>query len=526
MQIISSPERKLLSLVVGASAAMVALTTLAFAFTFRGLGMEIFGNSAPIWILLSVSSAATLLVMGTLHSHLSNLYRALSQSQSAAWADARSDALTGLANRTLLLERLDGVMRDREGRARAVLYFLDLDQFKRVNDTLGHHVGDELIQAVAKRLANSIPQGTVARIGGDEFAVLLDAETSAQTARYGELIVRSLSGKYEVGDSLLSVGVSVGASRLSTSGDLSSAMRQADIAMYSAKASGGGFKLFDNGMSAQIERRAIIERRLMEVLDTETVAASEGAVKSSLSTVFQPVFDDSGRIVSAETLLRWNDDETGLVSPCELITIAEDAHVIGEVGLLVARSALECAQQIEDLPISINVSQYELLDPYYPDRLAALADKFEVAHGRIQLEISERTMIERGPTIDEALAGLRKLGFVIVVDDFGSTMASANHLSMHEIAVVKLDHSLLAAARKSGNVAILKALVRLVMSHGYAVVCENVADEEDQAIAHEAGCTQFQGFYHSRPLLMTSLAQLVEETKNAGTGNGPLKLIA
>ena len=526
MKLEHNHERRLLSLLVGASAAMIGLTTISLTVSVSGFGPEVIKGTKWIGLMLAVSSSATLLVMSMLHGNLRELYRELSDSRSNAWQDARRDPLTGLANRKRLVEELDRLLLDNQRCRTQALIFLDLDQFKRVNDTLGHHVGDALIRSVAQRLIDNVPDSLVARLGGDEFALIVPANTKHQLTAIGNRIVKSLTGKYEIEGTTISVGVSVGASHMRNAGDLSMIMRQADIAMYEAKRSGGGYQQFDDQMNRQIERRIRVERRLIDVLCDHSVTSAVGTPIPKLTTKFHPVFDLNGRIVAAEALLRWDDEETGPISPQELVSIAEDAHLISELGQHIARSAMMAASELGDIPICLNVSALELLDPEYLRRLKAITSEFGVDPGRIQIEISERAIIERGSEIQENLAHLTKAGFVLSVDDFGASMASIRHLSSHEVSIVKLDRSLLETAQSSGNIAVLKALVELVKSHGLSVVSEGVADETDEAIARASGCQFMQGFQFSKAVTLPQLRRLIDDERTRESAAKIVKLSA
>jgi len=510
MELRKSHERKLMSLLVGATTAMIALTTISLTFSMSEFGSKMAGEGHLFAVLLAGSSAATLLVMSMLHGNLRQLYGELSESRTNAWQDARSDPLTGLGNRKRLLEELDGLLAEGRKRAASTLYFLDLDQFKSVNDTLGHHMGDALIQEVACRLVKCMTGLSVTRLGGDEFAVIVPTQTKEQITEIGRRIVQSVAGKYEINGTLISVGASVGASQLRNHGDCSTVMRQADIAMYEAKKCGGGFQLFDDYMGEQLEIRTKTERRLVEALLAGNENYQSDELSPNLTTKFQPIFDLKGKIVAAEALVRWEDRMTGPISPQELIAIAEGAHLIGDLGQSVARSAMMAASRTSEISICLNVSPLELLDPQYVPRLAAMASEFRVNPSRVQIEISERAVVERGPEIGKNLASLTSAGFVLSVDDFGATMASIRNLSSHEVSIVKIDHNLIETARQTGNVAMLRALVDLVKSHGLTVVAEGVADKSDEEIARAGGCDLIQGFVYSQAVTLPRLQSLLE----------------
>ncbi|WFL76158.1 EAL domain-containing protein [Altererythrobacter arenosus] len=499
-----SHERTLVSLLAGASVAMIGVTTAILFYSIQGVGN--FSQAADDLVvrLLAVSSTATILVMSTLHGQLRNLYSMLASNNELAMEDARRDSLTGVGNRKLLLEELKSRQSMRSKEKRHALFFLDLDQFKRVNDTLGHHVGDGLIRAVADRLATLGSEVVVTRLGGDEFALVADVGKERNIVTFGNDIVRLLAGMYQIGDTNLSVGVSIGATYLKDAIDASTAMRQADIAMYAAKADGGGFRAFDKRMSVQIDRRALIEQRLVELVKRN---GNKGDSKATLSAVFQPVVDIDGKLVAAEALLRFTDDDIGSVSPEEVVAVAEQAHLIGDVGQIMARAALCAARTIGDASVCLNVSPIELLDPSYAKNLESMARALKVAPERVQIEISERSLLERGGAVAETLAELRETGFVLSVDDFGSSVASVNHLSDHAVSIVKIDARLVRNAKKARSVAVLSSLVKLVKSHDIAVVCEGVADSEDEAIALATGCSFLQGFHFSKPMEIGALVE-------------------
>lgn len=481
----------------GASVAMIALTYFAQVLVGRDQLWSGATQNYQILIMTLSSTCATLLVMTVLQSNLDQLCKTLAEKEEQARGDARTDALTGLGNRKFLTEKLvERVEPDFSGNPGALL-FIDLNNFKRVNDTLGHAVGDELIVLVADRLREVVPDAAVARLGGDEFAIILDVPETSQLELRSREMVRKLSGVYIINGTEVYVGISLGAIMFDSSLNPSDLMRRADIAMYKAKSDQTGFKIFDQELIESVERRSLLEVRLREALRS----------KQGISAVFQPQVEANGRLVALEALLRWNDELYGPIPVVEVITIAEESGLIDEVGLFMASQACEAASKLPDLEICLNVASLQLLGANFAKQLENLIHGAGLKPSRFQIDIPERVLVERGAEIRPALQTLITAGFKLTADDFGTSTSSLSHLQSLGITAIKLDRCLLQNAVELGNIAVLRAIVSLAKTLNLSVVCEGVSTPSEEEAAIQAGCDNLQGFRFGKPSRLSDFLQ-------------------
>jgi len=429
---------------------------------------------------------------------------------------AYHDRLTGLANRALLEERLEeAVRRARGGRTTVALLNLDLDDFKTVNDSLGHAAGDELLCAIARRLEHRVTAAhLLTRHGGDEFMLLLEdlpGDGRAVAEAVAAELLEELRLPFRVGGAALQVGASVGISLYPADAlDAADLLKHADAAMYQAKRAGRGRHALYRAADDTASRRLELTGRLRTAL-------AEG----QLELHFQPVYAlAEGRPVGAEALVRWNDPERGMVSPAEFIPLAEDTGLIEAVGEWVLDAACRQARAWRDLglelEVGVNVSPLELAAPGFAHRVADRMRAHGLGAGSLVLEIIESALSEPA-AVAPVLERIAGLGVRIAIDDFGSGFSSLTRLRHLTVHVLKLDRSFLAGVpedRRGG--AFIAAMLRLASELDLFVVAEGIETEEQLAHLRGAGASHGQGFHLARPMPAAELTALLQ----AGSGLG------
>jgi diguanylate cyclase (GGDEF)-like protein len=414
------------------------------------------------------------------------------------------DPLTGLPSRVLFLNRLGEALarlQRRPGRYVAVL-FLDLDRFKVINDSLGHPAGDKLILAVADRLRHSLRRHeTIARFGGDEFAVLCEDLADEQDAvAVAERLLKTFSLPFALSHgeamSSASIGIALGADPDQDGADL---IRDADAAMYRAKQAGGGrVMLFD-----EITRQRAVAR-----LQTEN-SLRQALERDELRVYFQPeVSVETGKVVGLEALVRWEHPERGLVGPADFIALAEETGLIVPIGDWVLTESCKHARRWADersddeppLTVRVNVSGRQLAEKKIVNSVRRALEATELDPATLCLEVTESVLIEDPGSSAETLAELKALGVGIAVDDFGTGYSSLEHLRRFPIDAVKIDRSFVRGLPHSTeDVAIVSAVIELGHALNLSVVAEGVETSDQLGELQTAGCDSFQGFLFSRP---------------------------
>lgn len=417
---------------------------------------------------------------------------------------AHHDALTGLANRTLLHIHLDeAVARARRGETSAVLC-LDLDNFKDVNDTLGHPVGDQLLQAVTQRLRIGMREvDTVARLGGDEFAVVLTKLPQGSDAGLlAQRLIDNLGAPYDVDGQSIVVGVSVGIALTPNDGlDADQLLRNADMALYRAKAAGRGcFRYYEPEMNAHAQLRRLLQLDLQRALQ-----ACEFALH------YQPQVDLATREVTGfEALLRWHHPERGLIMPDRFIPLAEETRAIVPLGEWVLRQACaEAATWPGDRKVAVNLSPVQFAHGHLPETVAAALRLSGLDPARLELEITEMVLLRDTEATLAALHELRALGVAVALDDFGTGYASLGYLQRFPFDRVKIDRSFvrkLGESRESD--AIVRSIIDLCAAINMATTAEGVETEEQCRILRADGCTAAQGYLFGRPSAAVDLSAL------------------
>ncbi len=423
---------------------------------------------------------------------------------------AHHDALTGLPNRALFTEELARTLQANlaSGRPLAVLY-LDLDDFKNVNDTLGHPIGDQLLRAVGQRLQDVLRQTDfVARLGGDEFAIVqADLETPADTGRLACRIVESLNAPFEIERYHVTIGVSVGIAIAPNDGNSAPVLlRNADIALYRAKEQGRRtFAHFSPELHTRILARSVIEGTLQEAL-----------AKGEFELFFQPLVEiDSGAINGFEALLRWRHPNRGLVGPSEFIPLAEKTGLIVPLGEWALRHAcFEARSWPDPLKVTVNLSAVQFkFGNLHKTVLQALVDSGLPPH-RLDLEITETVLLAESDTVLATLHKLRDLGVGVSMDDFGTGYSCLTYLRTFPFTKIKIDKSFVdEIATGAQSTAIVRAVAALGTSLGMAITAEGVETREQLEWLRKEGCTEIQGYYFSPPLPASEVHAMVEKKR-------------
>ena len=411
---------------------------------------------------------------------------------------ARFDTLTGLPNRLMVNENLARAMAeaDRWG-SRCAFMMLDLDRFKAVNDTLGHPIGDRLLQRVSERLGQLMGEHAMCgRLGGDEFAVIVhDARDSNALEAFAKRIIDTLSRPYEVDQHTLYVGASVGVAVGPRDGRTAEMLiRSADLALYRSKDAGGGvFHAYEPQLHVQAEERRVLE-----------IALRKAVEKGEMHLAYQPVVDaGTGRLMGFEALLRWASPEFGNVSPVKFIPLAEEARLIGPIGEWVMRTACdEAARWPSHIRVAVNVSPDQLQIPGFVTTVTSALSNSGLSAERLELEVTESVFMHEGLGATKVLERVLDLGVRLSLDDFGTGYSSLGYLSRTRFSSIKIDRSFVQGASKGVReaIAIIRAVVALAKSLGMATTAEGVETEAEHRMVQELGCSKVQGYYFGRPL--------------------------
>lgn len=427
--------------------------------------------------------------------------------------DSLHDGLTKLPNRTLFLERLQHAIQRSKRRPDylfAVL-FLDLDRFKVVNDSLGHQVGDELLVAVARRLERCLRrEDTVARFGGDEFAILLEGISSISDAgRIAERIQRELSAPVNLSGYEVFTSVSIGIVDSSSAHGLPDLfLRSADMAMYRAKAAGKArYEMFDRTMHAQALARLQLETDLRHGLE-----------RGEYRVLYQPIISlESGRILGLEALLRWAQFERGLVSPGDFIPLLEEMGLILPLGRWVLEQACEHMRDWREavpgafpLSLSVNLSVRQFSQPDLVDQVAATLSATGLPADRLTLEITESMIVENPEQAATVLRALKGLGVELHMDDFGTGYSSLGYLTRLPMDAIKIDREFVSRMESDDkHFQLVRTILTLARSMNLRAVAEGVETPEQLLALRRLGCEQAQGHLFSRPLAAEEVQELL-----------------
>lgn len=407
---------------------------------------------------------------------------------------ARHDSLTRLPNRVLFNEVLHNACQRCEAEPLALLC-LDLDDFKLVNDTLGHSTGDAVLVAVGERIRGCIRDGdTAARLGGDEFAIILASSDVEEVAVVAARLIERISRPYHFDGRLVEIGISIGASLAPKDSKIPGGLlKNADLALYRAKADGRGvWRFYDPQMDERLQDRRSLQSDLRQAL-----------LRGEFSLDFQPIIDlSSGRMVSAEALLRWQHPERGLLSPAAFIPLAEEAGLISAIGIWVLRHACEVAATWPvDICIAVNLSPVQFRDVGLVASVDEILRDTGFAASRLELEITETTVLETNSQTVDALWQLHGRGIKIALDDFGTGYSSLSYLRRFPFNKIKIDRSFIRdLGHEKDDSSITLAIIGLASSMNMVVTAEGVETQEQAAMLTSFGCTQAQGYLFCRPV--------------------------
>jgi len=468
------------------------------------------GEVYPEWMTISTVRDA--------HGNISNYVAVFSditnikRSESQLDHMAHHDPLTDLPNRTLFDDRLSqAINRARRHDSSIAILFIDLDRFKNVNDTLGHPVGDVLLQDVAKRLLGLLrEQDTVARLGGDEFIILIEDMDKPDVAEsVASKVIDAIAHPFTFKSQELYIGASIGISIFPDDGDdAETLIKYADAAMYRAKEQGRNtYQFYTQELTKSTLERLELEAALRRALE-----------RNELELYYQPQVDlSNGAVIGAEALLRWHHPELGMVPPDKFIPLAEESGLIMEIGQWVLQTA--CEQAVawsRTLPnfkrIAVNLSGVQVQRGDIVDNVQQILEQSGLHPTMLELEITESVLMHHTEIATQTLGGLRKLGVELAIDDFGTGYSSLSYLKRFPIQLIKIDRAFVMDIPHDANdTAITRAVIALGKSLQLKVIAEGVETKEQEAFLIREGCDIGQGYFYSRPLPLEAVSQMMEQ---------------
>jgi len=509
------------------SLAFIALTVLPFAARLLAEGstgalqMGIMAILFTLFMSVLARRIHHTVVRGLQMTHLRQ------RAEQTISRQAYFDALTQLPNRRLLKDRLiQARSRARRADTRVGLLFLDLDHFKRINDSLGHTVGDQLLILVAQRLLRVLRiEDTAARLGGDEFIILLtdlrgtDTEVAQAVNATAERLRESLSAAFLVGETEVHISASIGVSLLQEdTEDVDDLLKHADTAMYSAKDDGrNSVRFFVQSMNDAITQRLDLERRLREALDN-----------NALDLYIQPQFDRDTGLFGGEALLRWNTSE-GAISPAQFIPVAEESGLIYRIGDWVVQTACAFIAEIQrECPesgleqLSVNVSPRQFRRGGFTEQIVDNLERHGVKPHMLELEVTETALIEDIEDTRAKMALLRQHGVRFSIDDFGTGYSSLTHLKQLPIDALKIDQSfVLGLTTDTSDQTIVRAIITLAATLGLEAIAEGVESESIYQQLCTLGCRRFQGYALGRPMPRAQFLELLRSPARHGMTGTP-----
>jgi diguanylate cyclase (GGDEF)-like protein len=431
---------------------------------------------------------------------------------------AHHDALTGLANRVELLQRVSDIVEDRSGTLLTALMMIDLDGFKGVNDTLGHDAGDKLLVEVGRRL-RPLVRGSdmVARLGGDEFVILaVGLGQRDDVVPLAKRVLRRLADPMQVNDQQIRIGASVGIAFYPRDGlDVDTLFRHADLALYSAKTAGRGvYRCFDEQLSQAAADHRQLESDLRQALDAE-----------ALEVYFQPKFSAvSLRIVGFEALARWPHPTRGYVSPDVFIRIAEDCGLINRLGRWILEQVCKSVATWEPrLPVAVNVSVMQLQDGGLKDDIAAVLGQTGLRSEHLEIEVTESVLADDNQTVLGNLKAIKAMGIRIALDDFGTGYSSLSYLRRFSFDKIKIDKAFVQGqADDPGVRVILEAILGMCNNLGLATIAEGVETQEQLQLLQALGCSEIQGYLLGRPMPRDRVQTFIRSHLGSPAATGPL----
>lgn len=451
---------------------------------------------------------------------------------------AYHDNLTGLPNRFMFREQLEqAVSHARHYQETLGVLFADVDGFKRVNDTLGHHAGDELLRQISERIRSVVRQqdylgrpdeldptlNVVSRIGGDEFVILVSQMSYAvEASKIAQRIIDVIARPFQIADQEIYIGISVGIALFPVDAENAEELLQrADMAMFHAKAAGkNNFQFYSSQMNAVAVNSLSLEARLRRAME-----------RDELFMVYQPKVDlRSGRTVGVEALLRWNHPEEGMISPATFIPIAEEVGLINTLGEWILRNVCQQIRAWEDtaaadLVVAVNISSRQIANPRFGLIVQQIIREHGVTGEHLEFEMTETSIMLMETYIDAAFRTIHDLGITISLDDFGTGYSSLSHLRRFPIDYLKIDRSFVdEALTNSDDRAIVSAIIGMAQNLGLQVVAEGVETPEQARFMRDKGCDFAQGYYFGRPMTAADLLDCMvrEHTGANGAGAGGL----
>ena len=415
---------------------------------------------------------------------------------------AHFDSLTGLANRVQLRERLNQALSaSGEPPRRSALLCLDLDNFKTINDSLGHSVGDAVLRQVAQRLQTVVRRSDLlARLGGDEFAVVLDdVRSDEEVMQLSQRLIEVLNRPAEINGRRVAMGASIGVAYIPEHGQtIDEILGNADLALYAAKERGRGrYEVFAPWLGQRSRRVVQLEAALRQALQ-----------RNELSLEWQPQVDVGGwRVTSAEALLRWRHPELGDVPPTEFVAVAEKCGLVGEIGAwALARACTEAQAALPGLSISVNVSPVQLMQPGFQAEVERALRQSGLPASRLEIEITESVFLEDATAALTNLHALKALGVRIALDDFGTGYSAFQYLRRFPFDTLKIDRAFVRELMTHHDArAIVRTIVQLASTLGMQTIAEGVEEPVELEVLNQAGCRMIQGFLVARPMPMVRL---------------------
>lgn len=482
------------------------------------LAAALYIGSLPM-VFMAVTMTLLLPAMASITFNVFNVLREsiASAERSGKLADemrilARTDVLTGLANRAGLDHQLERTLSERAEDQALALFWIDLDRFKEVNDLLGHPVGDQVLIEVSQRLVEIVPeQSVICRFGGDEFIILCKVCDRKESERLASEIHAEIMRPVRIGNERMEIGASIGIALLPDDGvNAEELMQNADLALYHAKVSGRKQTCFYNrSMSRDLARRREIEAELRAAIQ-----------KGELSLFFQPIVDlETGRIRTFEALVRWFHPEKGELRPDEFIPVAEESGVIVTLGnWIAAQAAKACAQWPEDVTIAVNLSPLQIKAPGATLGIMNALREAKLDPSRLELEVTESLFLDDSNSTEHFIAELSALGVRFALDDFGTGYSSLGYIQKYPFKKIKVDRSFVSGPNVGKKTdAIIHAVAELGSKLEMEIVAEGLETIEQVRTVRKAGCTLGQGYYFSRAvpdyLAAMLLAQEADEAE-------------
>ena len=486
-------------------------------FVYQPVASAIAGDQRTLFIVLFGGLA---LIYAIMFFTVARASRTLRKQAKETKHQALHDALTGLHNRSYFRERVEqAVAHGKAGGERTCLMLIDLDRFKEVNDTLGHHNGDQLLRQIGNRLKNELRESdTVARLGGDEFAVLLrDVVDTTQIVRTAERILTCLKQPLFFMGLTLDVGASIGISLFPDHArDVDSLLQRADVAMYVAKETHSGYEFYTADRDQNSLRRLALGSELSKAIQNKEVIL-----------YYQPKADmRTGKIIGVEALARWQHNYRGIVPPDEFIPLAEQTQLIRPLTINLLDEALRqsavWSKKGIHLKIAVNLSSRNLLDLTLPEEVARLLQKWQVEPALLELEITESTIMADARRALTVLSTLNSMGVGLAIDDFGTGFSSLSYLKRLPVKEIKMDKSfVMKMAMDENDAAIVRSTIDLSHNLGLRVVAEGVETEAIWNQLVTLGCDLAQGYYLNRPVPPEDLEVWLRDWNGKMTPSAP-----